>query len=325
MRAAASSLLPEELPVPEINSTRSLWDMAVNLAFGNPRDKQERNSKFWQWVKAYMGDESRGSSGITEDFTPAWITAALAANAAQREASARTLTKMYQRLEDPQSLCQHVRSVGGLFSWRTGVLLNARDVCMDADVAPRSKDCVVYSFGVRDKWNFEEDMEDIGCEVWAFDPTMTTGNHNHSSGIHFYNLGLASSAAPTTATKEGQSQRWYLFSLAEVMERLGHSTSTIDYLKMDIGGSEWQVLHDTAIRSRHALTNLRQLGVEVHLEAALRDPTLYNLYLDVLEGLESLGFQLFSSRATQRRGWTYHDPLLGRRVSLHYDLVFLRV
>ncbi|KAK8377616.1 hypothetical protein O3P69_013928 [Scylla paramamosain] len=156
---------------------------------------------------------------------------------------------------------------------------------MDADVAPRSKDCVVYSFGVRDKWNFEEDMEDIGCE----------------------------------------SQRWYLFSLAEVMERLGHSTSTIDYLKMDIGGSEWQVLHDTAIRSRHALTNLRQLGVEVHLEAALRDPTLYNLYLDVLEGLESLGFQLFSSRATQRRGWTYHDPLLGRRVSLHYDLVFLRV
>ena len=86
-----------------------------------------------------------------------------------------------------------------------------------------------------------------------------------------------------------------------------------------------QVLHETATHNRHALTNLRQLGVEVHLEDALRDPSLYNLYLDVLEGLEGLGFQLFSSHATQKPGWTYHEPLLGRRVSLHYDLVFLRV
>ena len=86
-----------------------------------------------------------------------------------------------------------------------------------------------------------------------------------------------------------------------------------------------KMLHNTAKDNRHALTNLRQLGVEVHLEAALRDPGLYSLYLDALEGLESLGFQLFSSRATQRRGWSYHDPLLGRRVNLHYELSFLRV
>lgn len=85
------------------------------------------------------------------------------------------------------------------------------------------------------------------------------------------------------------------------------------------------MLHETAKHSRHALTNLRQLGVEVHLEDALRDPGLYSLYLDALEGLESLGFQLFSSRVTQKPGWSYHDPLLGRRVSLHYDLAFLRV
>ena len=43
--------------------------------------------------------------------------------------------------------------------------MNARDVCMDADVAPRRKGCVVYSIGLRDNWSFEEDMEDIGCEV----------------------------------------------------------------------------------------------------------------------------------------------------------------
>ena len=39
-------------------------------------------------------------------------------------------------------------------------------------------------------------------------------------------------------------QRWHLFSLAEVMARLGHTTSTIDYLKLDIGGSEWQVSNE---------------------------------------------------------------------------------
>ncbi|XP_050723077.1 uncharacterized protein LOC127001882 isoform X2 [Eriocheir sinensis] len=322
LQGALSSLLPEELSLPETNSVRGIWDMAINLGFGNPRDDHNRTSRFWRWLREYGGGKAASDSEDTT--TPAWITAALTAHDQQRATHAATITKVYKRLEVLQPLCHNVLSVGGLFSWKTGVLADARDVCMDPDVAPRSKDCVVYSFGVRDKWGFEEDMEDMGCEVFAFDPSMTTGNHNHSSNIHFYNLGLTASSAATVTTRHGQV--WRLFPLAEVMARLAHNTTAIDYLKLDIGGDEWQVLKETAKNNRHTLTNLRQLGVEVHLEDALKDPKLYTLFLETLEDLESLGFQLFSSRATQRRGWSYQEPLLqGRQVSLHYDLAFLRV
>lgn len=72
---------------------------------------------FWQWVREYIGGEAPLSSENTEETTPAWVTAAITTQAVQRKANAHTLAKVYQRLEGPQPLCQHIRSVGGLFSW----------------------------------------------------------------------------------------------------------------------------------------------------------------------------------------------------------------
>lgn len=44
-------------------------------------------------------------------------------------------------------------------------------VCLDEAVKPIKDNCLVYSFGVRDDWSFDEAMQKIfGCEIHSFDP-----------------------------------------------------------------------------------------------------------------------------------------------------------
>ena len=46
-------------------------------------------------------------------------------------------------------------------------------VCMDPSVRPeRESECLVYSFGISNDWTFDEAMEQMGCRIYAFDPSM---------------------------------------------------------------------------------------------------------------------------------------------------------
>ena len=39
-------------------------------------------------------------------------------------------------------------------------------VCLDDQVAPQTNNCIIYSFGIRDDWSFEEKMTELrGCHV----------------------------------------------------------------------------------------------------------------------------------------------------------------
>nr|XP_045618933.1 uncharacterized protein LOC123770813 isoform X2 [Procambarus clarkii] len=310
-KAVVGNLVPEELQVPEPNSTRGVWNMAVNLAFGNPKDDKGRKSEFWKWLREYGG----GAGGAPTP--PQWITDAL--HNPQRAAHAIEMGRVFEMMEVPQPVCTNVKSVGGVFNWKTNVLDGARAVCMDADVSPQREGCVVYSFGIRGKLNFEEDMERMGCKVWVFDPSTHRGSENPR--LHFHSVGLA----PVNTTRLVDGKEWNLLPFSSVVEQMGHLTTTIDYLKMDIQGDEWQVLQEVMRSNRHALTNVKQLGLEAHLEGALRDPALYKVYLDTFLGLESFGFQLFYSNENERDERRYEDPLLKRRVSPTYDLAFLRI
>ena len=46
-------------------------------------------------------------------------------------------------------------------------------VCKDELMADiRYHECIVYSFGIRDDWTFEDTIADFGCNVSAHDPTI---------------------------------------------------------------------------------------------------------------------------------------------------------
>lgn len=85
-----------------------------------------------------------------------------------------------------------------------------------------------------------------------------------------------------------------------------------------------QVLQEALTNTPHHLSNIHQLKVRVHLRDALQDPTLYETYLGVLQGLQGLGFQLMFSKGSREKESISRVDALGRRVPLRYDLVFLR-
>ena len=37
----------------------------------------------------------------------------------------------------------------------------------------REEDCLIYSFGIRDDWDFEDFMDGLNCSIWAYDPSVS--------------------------------------------------------------------------------------------------------------------------------------------------------
>jgi hypothetical protein len=111
-------------------------------------------------------------------------------------------------------------------------------VCLDQYIAPVYNNCHVYSFGINNQWTFDEDMAQFGCHVYSFDPSMGANDHNRTSKIHFFNLGLAK--------ENGQSPNgWKMKTASSIYEMLAdyHGSSTlIDVFKMDIEFYEWEVI-----------------------------------------------------------------------------------
>ena len=101
-------------------------------------------------------------------------------------------------------------------------------------------------------------MERYGCEVFAFDPSMSKDNHDHSSKIHFYKLGLGPKDSNTTTG-------WTLKTLNSIYQMLlpRHGENVIDYLKIDIEWNEWDALKQ--ILTTDMLSKVRQLSFEFHL------------------------------------------------------------
>ncbi|XP_068227325.1 uncharacterized protein [Palaemon carinicauda] len=315
-KAAVGSLLPEHLSIPEVNSTKGFWHMAVNLALGNPREESGRKGAFWTMLREYGGME--GSSDT--EPTPYWITKCL--QNPDRPQYEIPLKKLHRIITQPQPICQHVEMVGGIFNWKKGRMEDERALCLDNDVTPQKTDCLVYSFGLKSEWVFEEALEKKGCKVYVFDPTGSSGNHNHTRGIHFYSVGV--SDINTTRKVNGEVLR--LFTLASILNHFGHETTPISYMRLGIGGEEWKVLQQVMDNTPESLSNVKQLNLEVNLHHALEDPSFYEKYLDILENLESLGFQLFFSKTIQsRENNLFFDPLVGEEVCLSNQMLFLRI
>ena len=132
--------------------------------------------------------------------------------------------------------CGLAHDFGGKMYQNPSALDGQKAVCLDKTVAPTPGDCLVYSFGINNEWSFDDMMEQYGCEVHAFDPSMGMQDHYRSRGIRFYNLGIGD-------RDYVDENGWKFKSLSSIYkELLGHEGRIIDYLKMDVEGAEWAAL-----------------------------------------------------------------------------------
>ncbi|KAK3102749.1 hypothetical protein FSP39_013635 [Pinctada imbricata] len=174
-----------------------------------------------------------------------------------------------------QIFCRRVRRMGRIVD-------GGWDICDDESYRPKSP-CLVYSFGINYDFSFDEDMEKTyGCDVYAFDPSMRSGDYNKREHIHFYRLGLGDKNI-MTSTKS----KWTLKTLKTLMKELGHENRRIDVLKMDIEGNEKQSLVEMI--ASDVLQNVLQLCIEFHS------------YYDVgaVRALYDIGFRIF---------WSHQNP-----------------
>ena len=186
------------------------------------------------------------------------------------------------------SSCQLAHDFGGEMRKDPSGLDGQKAVCLDPQVRPPPGDCIIYSFGISNEWSFDEAMEAYGCRVFAFDPSMGKGNHNHSRNIQFFNIGLTDR---DYTTEKG----WQMKTLSSIYKLLVpfHGERIIDYLKIDIESAEWDVLPQLIPSGMFA--KVRQLGVEFHLR---NDSTLehYRKMVSIVKSIEDAGMIRFNSK-----------------------------
>ncbi|CAB9507752.1 Pfam:DUF672 [Seminavis robusta] len=232
----------------------------------------------------------------------------------------------YMNNYDPLFTCPHPRRVGGQGDgpkWtcdphRLERVARERKEKAQGGLRSNSKEqtnCLIYSVGSAGKYEWEEALaksfmkegqttQQSTCEIHVFDFSKNYTKEGHASelNIHFHQWGLKSSYDDSLLDAWRVKQRDRLFTLPEIMEKLGHTGYTIDILKIDCEFCEWFTYEDWLKPE----LDIRQLLLEVHnLPTSLPDPQKNKggRYFPVsmslspnkfFDGLEKAGFAMFS-------------------------------
>jgi len=164
---------------------------------------------------------------------------------------------------------------------RLGNLLDGGwDICLAEPYRPKPP-CLVYSFGINNDFSFDDAVSaSFNCTVRCFDPSMTANDHRRSANVWFYKTGIG---GENTVNGNG----WKLQTLSTIIKSMNDSDVIIDYLKMDVEGSEWPSL--TKMLLEGTLSKVKQFGIELHIGAA-DTKSLFSIY-NTLKKLEDQGFR----------------------------------
>ncbi|XP_013380977.1 methyltransferase-like protein 24 [Lingula anatina] len=162
------------------------------------------------------------------------------------------------------------------------------EVCLDPPFNIKRNQCLVYSFGIKNDWSFDDFMVEKGCEVHSFDPTIGREDYQRHTHNYFHNLGLDGIDGLKLIKKQNVSVK----KLSSIMDILGHTKKTIDFLKFDIEMSEWSAIK-TMIEDRSIL-KVKQMAAELHTPFNSRViPTMEQMQL--IKDLKNTGFKIFFS------------------------------
>merc|ERR1712106_297332 len=132
------------------------------------------------------------------------------------------MVHFYKTISQPlQGVCNSLKRVGG--HWVDLGYSKSVDgdkfICMDDFHI--TDDCLIYSFGIRDDWSFEDLLDEMNCTIYAYDPTVIFPR-KRGRNISFAKLGVASES------NEGYK------TLSDIIAMNNHKSQTIFYLKVDI-------------------------------------------------------------------------------------------
>ncbi len=155
------------------------------------------------------------------------------------------------------------------------VNIGERFICLDGSLRMKQDKCVLITFGAnKHDYSFEyELLEKQNCKTETFDPFNEPLKVQHqriinfqeksytiemSANWRFHRIGLTEH---DTKAVNKYSIGW-LDSFPNIIDFIGMSNKTIDLLKLDIAGVEWEFLRTLDIE--YACKNIKQLIVDTH-------------------------------------------------------------
>ena len=216
---------------------------------------------------------------------------------------------------DTKRPCHITNDYGGVMGINPKLITGMdghKKMCMDPGLIPRANNCIIYDFGVGNEWSFDDAVAKLGCQIYAFDPTMDAEDHDHSTSIHFQKMGV--SDEDTDKDPNG----WKVKTLDSIyrMLKAQHGDVPIDYVKMDIELYEWRVMPQ--IIESGVLDHVKQLAIQLHLHTgAIIEPYVRSC-VKTLRALEASGMVRFGSRVN----YYMIGPIMGRYKHTIYELVW---
>ena len=159
------------------------------------------------------------------------------------------------------------------------------DVCLDN--LPK-EGCVAYSFGIDNKWFFDDFMIKMNCTVYSYDPSMKQRKFiRHKNPLNLFQpIGIDAKGG-----KHGGKSTLYthaggydVMTLSQMMEKNGHSH--VHVVRMDVEAAEWDILEEW---TQHGMWDkIDQLLLEIHMFANSKEDG--ERYLSILK---KIPFKLF--------------------------------
>lgn len=177
-----------------------------------------------------------------------------------------------------------------------------KDVCMDERMNIKPGNCIILSFGINNQWTFEDDFDKFGCKIYAFDPTMSQGDHDRSPNIKFRSVGISNFKGEKKIGSAGHLDKWTVHKvdrLENLINDFGLAGKEIDYLKLDVELSEIDFLQDVLFNSLHVLKNVKQIAMEIHhgyFEGNLNPLSTHQIFWLYLQLLKCHGFKMMQDR-----------------------------
>jgi hypothetical protein len=151
-------------------------------------------------------------------------------------------------------------------------------ICNDGNLKIEKSKCVVLSFGINTDDSFDHDVfKRLDCTIHGFDPFIeppsveairnTSETLKNAVSLNmggkwmFHSIGISDKA-----DVKNQGQKGWIDTYENILNHLNLKDTIIDYLKIDIEGTETKVFQDILANDEGNLfcKHVKQIGVELH-------------------------------------------------------------